>query len=217
MFFSSHVNKIDLERGYIIGLRWPAKLAAGTKMDEIMSVMDVFPTLAEAAGVEPKNERSLDGKSLWPAIGSGAEAPRDSYLFFASETPIRGSFAFTAFDDEWKLVQDVQQQLLSADVTNYLFRIQDDPYEYNDLAGQHPEVVADLSRRILEWRAQHPINGTRVHLIPPPGWRAPKDWATYPIPIDDLREEAAPGYPPTPMILRVIDWAHRGRGRLIYD
>ena len=197
-------------------LRWPAKLEGGKKMDQIMSVMDVFPTLAEAAGVEPKNERALDGRSLWPAIRSGTEAPRDDYLFFASETPIRGSFALTAFDDEWKLVQDLQQQLLSADVTNYLFRIRDDLYERNNLASAHPGVGARMSDAIHRWRLLYPVAGTRSELVPPPGWRAPKDWAGYPVPIADLQDTPAPGMPP-PDTLRALDWMHGEGGRLIYD
>jgi arylsulfatase A-like enzyme len=197
-------------------LRWPARLAAGKKMEQIMSVMDVFPTLAEAAGVEPRNERALDGRSLWPAIDAGAEVPREEYLFFASETPIRGSFAFTAFDDEWKLVQDVQQQLLSADVTNYLFRIAEDPYEHNNLAAAHPDVVARMSEAIHRWRLLYPAAGTRSELVPPPGWRAPKDWAGYPVPLAELQDAPAPGMPP-PDTLRALDWMHGEGGRLIYD
>ena len=87
-------------------MRWPGRIEAGSKVESIMSVMDVFPTLAAAAGIEPGNERKLDGRDMWPAIAEGKSHPRDDYLFFASETPIRGAFSLTAFDDEWKLVQD---------------------------------------------------------------------------------------------------------------
>ncbi|MDJ0867084.1 MAG: arylsulfatase, partial [Myxococcota bacterium] len=125
----------------VAAMRWPGRIPAGAKLDSIMSVMDVFPTLAEAAGVEPRNTRKLDGRSLWPAIAQpGKRMPREDYLYFTSETPIRGSFSLTAFDDEWKLVQEVRQGLLSARVTNYLFRIADDPNEYNNLAAEHPDV-----------------------------------------------------------------------------
>jgi len=105
----------------VAALRWPGSVAAGGSFDSIMSVMDVFPTLAAAAGVEPGNDFELDGRNLWPAIRDGRHVARDDYLYFASETPIRGHFSLTAFDDEWKLVQEVQQGLLAADVTNYLF------------------------------------------------------------------------------------------------
>ena len=197
-------------------VRWPGRVPAGGRMDSIMSVMDVFPTLAAAAGVEPRNARELDGRNLWPAISAGESIPLDGRLFFASETPIRGSFSLTGFDDEWKLVQDVQQGLLSAEVTNYLFRIRDDPYEYNNLADAHPDVVAELAAAIHHWRTLYPVSGTRSELMPPPGWRAPRNWATYPVPLQELQDRPAPGMPP-PGALRALDWLHGESGRLIYD
>jgi hypothetical protein len=181
-----------------------------------MSVMDVFPTLAAAAGLEPGNTFELDGRNLWPAIRDGGEVRRGELLCFASETPIRGAFNLTCFDDEWKLVQEIRQGLLSADVTNYLFRIADDPHETNNLAAKHPEVVAKLADAIHVWRQRYPVAGTRAELVPPPGWRAPKDWTDYPIPLDALQDEAAPGMPP-PHAIRPLDWQHGESGRLIYD
>ena len=197
-------------------MRWPGKISAGTKLESIMSVMDLFPTLAEAAGVEARNTRKLDGRSLWPAITGGEFIPRDDYVFFASETPIRGSFSLTAFNDEWKLVQEIRQGLLSAEVTNYLFRIAEDPNEYNNLSAEHPDVVARMAAAIHQWRSLYPVAGTRSELVPPPGWRAPKDWVSYPIPLDELQDEPAPGMPPA-NALRPLDWMHGETGRLIYD
>ena len=78
-------------------------------------------------------------------------------------------------------------------------------------------MVQNLSQKIRDWRALYPINGTRSHLVPPPGWRAPKDWATYPIPLEDLQTGPAPGMPPDPTAERILDWQHGDRGRLIYD
>ncbi len=198
-------------------IRWPGHIPAGEKMTEIMTAMDVFPTLAEAAGIPPLNERRFDGISLWPAIADGAAMPRQELVYFASETPIYGHFNLTAFNDEWKLVQEIEQDQLETTVTNYLFRIQDDPFEYNNLAQSYPDVVHELAGMIHDWRALYPINGTRSQLMPPPGWRAPKDWASYPIPLAELQPEAAPGMPPDKQIERVLDFQHGDRGRLSYD
>ena len=197
-------------------MRWPGRIPAGARFESIVSVMDVFPTLAEAAGIEPGNTRKLDGRSVWPAIAGGKSVARDDYLFFASETPIRGAFSLTAFDDEWKLVQEVRQGLLSAEVTHYLFRIGEDPNEHDNLAPEHPDVVARMGDAIHRWRSLYPVAGTRSELVPPPGWRAPKDWATYPIPLEDLQDAPAPGMPPE-NALRPLDWMHGEAGRLIYD
>jgi len=198
-------------------MRWPGRVEAGSRFDEIISVMDVFPTLAAAAGVEVGASKPLDGIDVWPAISRGAKVERKDLLFFASEIPRRGSFKLTAFDDEWKLVQLVEQDIQSTTVQNMLFRIAEDPYEYTDLAPKHPDVVAKLSRSLYEWRCQYPIHGTRVHLVPPPGWRAPKDWAAYPIPLEELQDEPAVGYGAGGFRRRVLDFMHRGRGRLTYE
>ena len=197
-------------------LRWPGKVAAGAKMDQIMTAMDVFPTLASAAGIKTRNRRSLDGRDMWPEIAEEKKIPRKEYIYFGSETPIYGSISLTAFNDEWKLVQEVEQEQISATVTNYLFKISEDPNEYNNLAAAHPDVVADLATKIHDWRALYPISGTRSQLVPPPGWRAPKDWASYPIPLDELQDEPAPGMPP-PGLEKLLDRMHGERGRLIYD
>lgn len=198
-------------------MRWPGHIPAGQKMTEIMTAMDVFPTLADAADITAQNKRHFDGRSLWPAIANDAEMPRSELVYFASETPIYGHFNLTAFNDEWKLVQEIEQDQLETSITNYLFRIQDDPNEYNNLAQAHPDVVQKLSGMIHEWRALYPINGTRSQLVPPPGWRAPKDWATYPIPLVDLQSGPAPGMPPDKRIERILDFQHGDRGRLTYD
>jgi arylsulfatase B len=198
-------------------LRWPAMLGSDQQFDQIMSVMDVFPTLAAAAGIEAGNTFELDGRNMWPAIAQGEAVPLEKPLMFASEIPIYGSFKFTAFDENWKLVQEVEQEQLSVTVTNYLFDISKDPNEYNNLASAYPKVVEQLSEEIHEWRALYPINGTRSELVPPPGWRAPRDWASYPIPLEELQDQSNTGMAPTPSILRVLDWQHGSRGRLEYN
>jgi len=197
-------------------MRWPEKLQAGGMADSIMSVMDVFPTLAAATGIETGNKRELDGRNMWPAIEEGKQIAREDYLFFASETPIRGRFNLTAFNDDWKLVQEINQGLRSIEVTNYLFQINQDPNEHNNLAEQYPEVVTEMADAIHHWRMMYPVSGTRSELIPPPGWRAPKDWATYPRALEQLQPEASPGMPPA-HALRSLDWQHGEAGRLIYD
>jgi arylsulfatase A-like enzyme len=201
----------------VAALRWPQAIEPGQVMTQIMTVMDVFPTLADAAGIEAQNRRDFDGSSMWPAIANGELIPRRKLVYFASETPIYGHFNLTAFNDDWKLVQEIEQDQLETTVTSYLFRIQDDPNEYNNLAQAHPDVVQELAGKIHDWRALYPINGTRSQLVPPPGWRAPVDWASYPIPLEELQAGPAPGMAPNKQIERILDLQHGERGRLVYD
>ncbi len=198
-------------------MRWPGHVPAGSKMEQIMSVMDVFPTLAAAARIEARNRRPFDGRSMWPAISEGKKQPRDELLYFASEIPIYGHFNLTAFDDDWKLVQEIDQEQLETKVKNSLFKIRDDPNEFEDLAAKHPERVAAMSKKIEEWRALHPIGGVRSIIAPPPGWRPPRDWADYPIPLERLQSDTTVGVAPNEDSLRSLDHMHGSRGRVVYD
>ena len=80
-------------------MSWPEKLAPTQIFDQIMTVMDVFPTLADSAGIEPLNNFEFDGQSVWPSIQDGVVHERDDLIMFASEIPIYGSFKLTAFDE----------------------------------------------------------------------------------------------------------------------
>ncbi len=196
--------------------RWPSKIAPGTRVDSIMSVMDVLPTLASAAGIAPQTHFALDGRDMLPALVSGEDIARDKPLFFISETPFKNHVNVTTFDGQWKLVQHIHTELASVNIENFLFRIADDPFETNNLAGAYPEVVNEMAEAIRHWRSLYPVSGTRSELIPPPGWQAPRDWASYPRRDADLQPGPAPGMPPQ-RALRPLDWQYGEAGRLIYN
>lgn len=198
-------------------LRWPAAIKAGTVSEQIMHVFDVFPTIAAAAGIETQNRKKLDGENMWPSIQSGQSVPRDKRLFFTSEIPIYGNFNFAAIDGDWKLVQEVKQTLVETQTTNWLFNLADDPNEYHDLSAAQPELVTALAEAILDWRGLHPISGLRSKMAPPPGWRAPNDWADYPRSLESLQSSSAPTMAPNPIIEEILDRQHGRRGRVTYD
>ena len=142
-------------------IRYDGHLKAGTVSKQVAYVVDVFPTLAAAAGITPGNKFPFDGKNLWPALMAGKAEPRED-LFFAVE----GSLA--VHHREWKLVRHHG--------TNMLFRIDRDAEEKDDLAAQQPEMVKDLSGRIDKWVALHPAVGTHASDQPPEGFVSPKKW-----------------------------------------
>jgi len=200
----------------VAAARWPGHFPAGGKASSIISVMDILPTLTAAAGIETNTQYPLDGKNMLPAFTGETDIPREEYLFFISETPFKDRVNATVFNQDWKLVQKIHAGLNSIDIENYLFKIDNDPYETNNLAEQYPRMVADLSEEIRFWRSLYPVAGTRSELVPPPGWRAPIDWATYPIPQGKLQQESARGMAPA-SALKTLDWQYGEAGRLIYN
>ena len=199
----------------VAALKWKGKIQAGSSLDQIMTVMDVFPTLSSASGISMKNKKIIDGRDMWPAIVNQENIPLKKDIFFVSEIPNYGQFHTTVFNDKWKLVQSISSSLLEIKIENKLFNITNDPYEYHDLSSQNPNIVKEMAEKIRNWRALHPIAGTRTLLVPPPGWRAPKDWATYTIPINELQNDASLGF--GAHAHQILDSYLKDHGRIIYD
>ena len=200
----------------VAAMRWPEKIPMGSRVDSIMSVMDVLPTLTSAAGIDADTQFRLDGRNMLPALIDGQTMPREKLLFFISETPFKNHVNVTAFNDEWKLIQRIETGFSSVDVAQFLFNIAEDPHEHNNLAQQHPDIVADLADEIRHWRNLYPVAGTRSQLMPPPGWKAPLDWTDYPQQETVLQSEPSGGMPPEDVI-RMLDWQYGENGRLIYN
>jgi arylsulfatase A-like enzyme len=151
-------------------MRFPGRLKAGGVSRQVMSMMDYFPTLTAAAGVQPGNTLPFDGKNLWPAIAGGKVEARDD-IFFVVGTA--GVDRYGVHQREWKLVREAPRS--GGGAKNYLFHIEEDPTESNDLSAKNPKLVAELTQRIEEWARLHPSDGVR-DTGAPKGYKAPALW-----------------------------------------
>ncbi|MGZ0171661.1 MAG: sulfatase-like hydrolase/transferase [Planctomycetales bacterium] len=109
---------------------WPTKIPAGTASDEIVSTMDILPTLTNLAGGKAPTDRKLDGHDIWP-IMSGSEDAKSQYEAFYF---FRGLNLQCVRSGDWKL------HLANGE----LYNLKDDISEANNVAKEHPEVVAKL-------------------------------------------------------------------------
>ena len=197
-------------------MRWPGQLPAGQKTDDVVSIMDVFPTFAEAANVPVGLEKKADGRSRWKALTNEKTDPRDGDLYFGSNTPIYNRFHVSVMEDKWKLVQVIDHQSLNTEVESFLFDIVADPSEENNLAEAYPNEVKRLSEKIRKWRAQHPINGVRAALSPHPGWLPPNDYADAVLSSDQLQAEGFDSYV-TGLKGKVLQRRHGDKGKITYE
>ena len=199
----------------IAAMKWKGKIEPGSSFESTMTVMDVFPTLAAAAEIPTLASKTLDGRNMLPQILNNKDIALKSEIYFASETPNYGEFHTTVFNDDWKLVQVITSSLYEVNIENQLFNISKDPNEENDLSAKYPSLVRDYAEKIRNWRALHPISGTRSQLVPPPGWRAPKDWSRYTIPIAELDDDSSLGF--GAHAHQVLDFLLKDHGRIVYD
>ena len=154
-------------------LRFPGNIADGGVTRQVFTVLDIFPTLAAAAGVKPKNQLPFDGRNLWTELTSRRVTPRED-LFFATE----GSgkiLQHAVRHGEWKLVRMIGP---GGQGRNELYKLDEDPAEARDLAAAQPKLVAELAAKIDEWRKLHPPGGVRASGTAPRAYKAPSDWTS---------------------------------------
>lgn len=104
--------------------------------------------------------------------GGAPEVLRES-LFFAAKRNETAEYNFALRRGEWKLVREVAL----TGVSDYLFAIEKDPEEKNNLAARHPEIVESLGAEIDAWRALHPPGEVQSSMTPHPGWIPPRDYS----------------------------------------
>jgi arylsulfatase A-like enzyme len=115
-------------------VRWPEKMPRG-KFDTRLSVLDILPTLLDAAKGPLLPVEPHDGRSFLSALrGQETIMPAP----FITEA-FNGTQAI--FHAQWKLLQH-------NDGSKSLFDIHADPGEKRDVAMQHPDIVARLAQRL---------------------------------------------------------------------
>jgi arylsulfatase B len=117
-------------------LRWQGKLPAGAVEHRAVSSLDLFATALAAAGA--KSAQPMDGVNLLPLLTAPVAAPIHQRLYWRV-----GPQAALRVGD-WKLHRGRN------DPSWQLFHLSDDPGEVNDLAGKHPERLAEL---VTAWQA----------------------------------------------------------------
>ncbi len=68
-------------------VRWPGRVAPGRTTNEIVAMVDLFPTLAKLSGAEMPDDRVIDGVDQTPLLlGETDRSAREGVLFFSGRT-----------------------------------------------------------------------------------------------------------------------------------
>jgi uncharacterized sulfatase len=135
-------------------MRWPAKIAAGSSVDEPVHHFDMYATAAAAAGAEVPSDRPMDGVDLLPFVSQAAvegesdegakpqaAAPHDR-LFW------RGGHYQVVIAEGWKLQRTARPDKI------WLFNLDTDPTEQNNVADKNPEQVQKMLAMLDEHNAE---------------------------------------------------------------
>lgn len=122
-------------------LRWPGHVPAKSTYGRPVSALDVFMTIAHAAGVALPTDRPYDGVDLIPYVRGTMRADPHDALFWRAQ----GHRAVRA--GRYKLLSDAKTGARA------LYDLEADPFEEDDLLRQRPELGEELERRLRAWES----------------------------------------------------------------
>jgi N-acetylgalactosamine-6-sulfatase len=128
-------------------VKWPGMLAEGVVSDQPCMTMDFSRSIVGAAGTKPPAGRQFDGMDILQAVERN-EPVQKRTLFWRAR---RG---------EWtrKAVRDGSLKYICLqngdDVKEYLFDLERDPAEKNNLLNDQPENVRKLKTLLQSWEQE---------------------------------------------------------------
>ena len=124
-------------------VRWPGHVPTGKVSQDIVHMIDVFPTFLAAAGAKTEDTWKVDGRDLLP-VWEGKEKAPERTLFWEWRT--EGSRQLAAMRGDLKLV-------ITGNNTPELFDVANDPAERRSIIAQHSELAQQLRKELNAWLA----------------------------------------------------------------
>ena len=127
-------------------VRWPdGGISTARTIEQLTSYVDFMPTLLDLCGVDVPAGRSFHGESLRPLLAGDVDAHWTERVI-ATDTqrvahPLKWRLS-CVMEDTWRLVNRTE-----------LYNIADDPGQQEDVAAQHPALVAELQKAYEDWWA----------------------------------------------------------------
>ncbi|MFG0319227.1 MAG: sulfatase-like hydrolase/transferase [Planctomycetota bacterium JB042] len=149
--------KADIhEGGHRVPLyvRWPGRVAAGTKSDALVGLHDLFATLAEIAGASVPDGAAEDSVSFLEALRGGRGARIDLV-----NHSYDGMFALRS--GRWKMIEGLgsggftmpaRRAAAPGEPEGQLYDLLEDPAEQRNVWEEHERRVAAMRARLAELR-----------------------------------------------------------------
>jgi arylsulfatase B len=129
-------------------VKWPGVIAPGSKSEELIAYIDLFPTIEKIVTGEIRSQ--TDGIDIFPAFRE--EHLPDRYIFLGNTAIV---------SKKWKMNQDE------------LFLIEQDHSEQNNLSDEYPDKVKELNSMINEFKKMQTGGAPNMQLE---SWNPPKNW-----------------------------------------
>ncbi len=134
-------------------VKWPGHIEPGSEIDEMMFISDLYATFISLAGGNLNQNRTLDSHDLTDTLIHGAPSPRNEIIY-----EVKGSVRRPAIrQGDYKLIGNDE-----------LYNIAEDPYETENVASEHPEIVSRLKKRLEEAGEERYYPDEDPELMDPP-------------------------------------------------
>ncbi len=130
----------------------PGRIPANTTCDTLCGTIDLLPTLAALSDSKLPADRKIDGLDISKLLQGSNETPRQEFLHYASNGNLEG-----IRQGDYKLLvkKGRGRKDQPADKGQVmLFNLKEDLGEQNNIASEHPDLVAKLTKRMEELDAE---------------------------------------------------------------
>ncbi|HYF31082.1 MAG TPA: sulfatase [Chitinophagaceae bacterium] len=123
-------------------VRWPTHIKPGSTTNQVATTMDWTASILSLANAKPDPQFATDGIDLMPILtGKKEEISRTLYWRLFQRTQHKAMR-----DGKWKYLQDEKGQ-------EYLFDLEADPSEKNNLKDKEAAVLLRLQQKYAAWEA----------------------------------------------------------------
>ena len=147
-------------------IEWPAGIPKPAQTSVMACTSDIYPTLVDLLHIDVPNQiQPLDGLSILPLIqGHMQQRARPlGFMHYGGDTLADGAMAWV--DNRYKLFKQMPDKLA-------LFDMLADPWEKNDIAAEHPDIVKRMDGELEAWRKSVEHSGSGADYpggLPKPG------------------------------------------------
>jgi arylsulfatase A-like enzyme len=121
---------------------WPGRIPVSQSSTAMVSTLDVYATVARAAGVAMPGDRPMDSYDLLPLFSGTGDSPRPDYVYF-NDGRLEG-----LRDRRWKI--RTVPPAGGGPLVPQLYDMVNDPYERFDVAVTHQEIVKVMMSRVAQ-------------------------------------------------------------------
>lgn len=125
---------------------WPGRLEPHVASQPVI-VYDLLPTLAHLAGASPEDMGQAEGVDVWASVTEGTVLD-DRPLYWRT----RGAVALRY--GRWKLIREGDAASSGTTELYELYDLAADPNETQNVAADHPDVLARLKQVLIEQAAE---------------------------------------------------------------